>query len=81
MHDIRCPGKGRSQQEMKQKHGISCLRLLCDENYIMASDFSGDVSIYFFVSTVSLEKTLTVSLMKDLFFTCLIGCHHKVQYR
>ncbi|GFO30181.1 Ddb1- and cul4-associated factor 4-like [Plakobranchus ocellatus] len=41
VHDIRCPGRSRSQQEMRQKHGISCLKLLRDENYILASDFSG----------------------------------------
>ncbi|KAK3796161.1 hypothetical protein RRG08_018160 [Elysia crispata] len=43
VHDIRCPGKTRSQQEMRQKHGISCLKLLKDENYIMANDFSGGI--------------------------------------
>ncbi|RUS87099.1 hypothetical protein EGW08_005175 [Elysia chlorotica] len=43
VHDIRCPGKVRSQQEMRQKHGISCLKLLEDENYIMANDFSGGI--------------------------------------
>ncbi|GFS21632.1 DDB1- and CUL4-associated factor 4-like [Elysia marginata] len=43
VHDIRCPGNSRSQKEMRQKHGISCLRLLHDENYIMANDFSGAI--------------------------------------
>lgn len=44
MHDIRCPGKGRPQRELRQKPGISCLRLLSDENYIMANDFSGTIA-------------------------------------
>ncbi|XP_059154866.1 DDB1- and CUL4-associated factor 4-like protein 2 isoform X2 [Physella acuta] len=42
-HDVRCHGSGGPQAEMRQNEGIGCLRHQKDENYIMASDFSGTI--------------------------------------
>ncbi|CAG5115550.1 unnamed protein product [Candidula unifasciata] len=43
LHDVRAPDKGRYNVMMKQTPGVGCLRLLKDENYLLASDFSGKI--------------------------------------
>ncbi|CAL1534593.1 unnamed protein product [Lymnaea stagnalis] len=40
-HDVR--SQGRPQAEMRQQHGVGCLRQLRDDNYILASDFSATI--------------------------------------
>ncbi|KAK0056948.1 DDB1- and CUL4-associated factor 4-like isoform X1 [Biomphalaria pfeifferi] len=44
VHDARCQGQIKAQ--MKQHHGVGCLKLLQNDNHILASDFSGTICLW-----------------------------------